>query len=489
MRREAESLVNKAVKRLMKEKILFIFILSAFLFQADSIEAQKRRPSPKSKTLTAREIAEKVMPSVVLIITQDENGNPISQGSGFVYKPGLVVSNLHVFERATKAIVKSVTTGEISKAVEVVGMNAQQDLCIIRVDNLKFRAITIGESQSVKTGDDIYVASNPKGLEGTFTKGIISRKREGVLFEEYGKDDKSYRLAKKYGLGETKLIQFDAAISPGSSGGVLLNTKAEVIGIVRSSLVAGQNLNFAIPIDQLLSLELKFKHAILLAGAVAFSDRQKAKLKGPVKSVMEKIVDSSYAKKTPVFNRYWEYDVYGNNIKYVSFEVSPNTVTLRTVLRSFDENGFVESFTILKDDEKGAVSMNVPFIKRIETKIGLRHFSGDFAGKIYVSEGLDHDAWIISEDDFLISFDPLGNLEQSRSISPVTQKTITFTFDYNQDGLLVRGDSGGLPNYRYLYRFDKQQNWIERKVQPWLPGIGWDEEGVYRYVVREIEYF
>ncbi|HLA95938.1 MAG TPA: S1C family serine protease, partial [Pyrinomonadaceae bacterium] len=149
----------------MKTKILFLAIL-AFLFHTNSIEAQKKRPVSKAKVLSSRQIAEKVMPSVVLIITQDENGNPISQGSGFVFKSGLVVSNLHVFERASNAIVKNVKTGEISKAVEVVGMNARQDICIIRIDNIKFPVIETGDSHAVKTGDDVYVASNPKGLEG-----------------------------------------------------------------------------------------------------------------------------------------------------------------------------------------------------------------------------------------------------------------------------------------------------------------------------------
>jgi len=161
----------------MKKSLVFLSIIFLFV-QFQSVVAQKRRPVPKPKTLSAREIASKVLPSLVLIITQDENGNSVSQGSGFVYKPGLVVSNLHVFERATNAIVKNVKTGEISKAVEVVGMNAQQDICVIRIDNVKFPAISLGDSQLVRTGDEIYVASNPRGLEGSFTKGIVSSVRE-----------------------------------------------------------------------------------------------------------------------------------------------------------------------------------------------------------------------------------------------------------------------------------------------------------------------
>ncbi len=247
-------------------KLKFIFAgLVLLLFQSNFVEAQKKRPAQTAKTLSAREIASKVLPSVVLIITQDENGNPISQGSGFVFSSGLVVSNLHVFERATNAIVKNVKTGEISKAIEVVGMNAKEDICVIRIDNAKFPVLPLGDSSSIQTGDEIYVASNPKGLEGSFTKGIVSSLRTDV-----------------------GLFQIDAAISPGSSGGVLLNQKAEAVGIIKSSLVSGQNLNFAIPINKLKTLPYKFKHSIQLAGACAYRDREKEKLVGLVKSVTER---------------------------------------------------------------------------------------------------------------------------------------------------------------------------------------------------------
>ena len=203
-------------------KVKFIFLCLILLpFQSNFVEAQKKRSIQTAKTLSARDIASKVLPSVVLIITQDENGNPISQGSGFVFGSGLVVSNLHVFERATNAIVKNVKTGEISKVIEVVGMNAKEDICVIRIDNTKFPTLSLGNSSSVETGDEIYVASNPKGLEGSFTKGIISSLRSDV-----------------------GLFQLDAAISPGSSGGVLLNQKAEAIGIIKKQRLSFPCLYF-----------------------------------------------------------------------------------------------------------------------------------------------------------------------------------------------------------------------------------------------------
>jgi S1-C subfamily serine protease len=303
----------------MKVKIIrFTLLIMILMLHLNFVEAQRKRPIQAAKTLSVREIANKVLPSVVLIITQDENGNPISQGSGFVFASGLVVSNLHVFERATNAIVKNVKTGEVSKAIEVVGMNAKEDICVIRIDSTKFPILSLGNSTSVEIGDEIYVASNPKGLEGSFTKGIISSLRSDV-----------------------GLFQIDAAISPGSSGGVLLNQKAEAVGIIKSSLVSGQNLNFAIPINKLKVLPHKFKHSIQLAGACAYTDRAKNKLKGFVKSVIEKsrfseVKNRRLIETEPVINSISKYDLDGNMAEFHQYSVEG--VFAWKYIYKYDEN-------------------------------------------------------------------------------------------------------------------------------------------------------
>src|SRR6266496_2884606 len=102
----------------MKMKISSLVLVILTIYTCNVTSQTKRPEAPKS-IYSAREIAAKVLPSVVLILTQDENGLIIAQGSGFVIGPGLVVTNLHVFERASSAIVKNVATGERSKAIEV----------------------------------------------------------------------------------------------------------------------------------------------------------------------------------------------------------------------------------------------------------------------------------------------------------------------------------------------------------------------------------
>jgi len=435
-------------------------MIAVLLFHAESAEAQKKRRAPKAKVLTSPEIAQKVMPSVVLIIAQDENGNPISQGSGFVYKPGLVVSNLHVFERATNAIVKNVKTGEISKAIEVVAMNARQDICVVRIANDKFPIISVGDSFAVKTGDDVYVASNPKGLEGSFTKGIVSSVREKDR-KDKGDDELLNWVKNKSGETDRTLFQIDAAISPGSSGGPLINSAGQAVGIVRSSVISGQNLNFAIPIDQLLTLEKKFNHPIILAGACAFNDRLKWKLKGLVKTVQERQVDERTGKERIRSIR--EFDRFGNNIRYVWY--GP-TRTIESK-REFDENGLIAS---------------LPFEDATKKKLGSRKFSGTL---------LNDDYFDLSDFvaiDSSSTFDSFGN--ETINVQQTDGGRSVTTFEYDPEGKLKKmlepvGDR--VYTSRMSYRLDNFGNWIEQITEiQYAPGADWDLRSRIR---REIEYF
>ena len=422
----------------MKTKIIFLFFLG-LLFQTNSVEAQKRRSVPKPKTLTARQIADKVLPSVVLIITQDENGNPISQGSGFVYKPGLVVSNLHVFERATNAIVKNVKTGEISKAAEVVAMNARQDICVIRITNTKFPVLSLGDSHAVRTGDDIYVASNPKGLEGSFTKGIVSSVRESERSNKG--DDEIIAWAKNFtDQTDRTLFQIDAAISPGSSGGAVVNTKGEVVGIVRSSLTSGQNLNFAIPIEQLKTISMKFNHPIQLAGACAYRAKDRDKLKGLVKSVTEKSTyktrkDGRIIETGPVTNSISIYDLEGNKIESHIYSVEGN-FAWKSIFK-YDENRLKTA--IIQEESNGQQKETTFSLDAgIHDKLYNRRFSGSI-GAIDKQGGMQ----VFDRDGNMVTWYVGGR---------------KFTYQYDSEGRAIQRATT-----RYRYKEDRNGNWIEQK--------------------------
>ena len=172
-----------------------------------------------------------VLNRVVMIITYDENHQPLSLGSGFfIGNDGEVATNYHVIEGASTAIVKLVAKNIEYDVISVLQKNILHDLAIIKVD-LKITPVTLGDDSLTSIGDRIFAIGNPVGFEGTVSDGIISGFR---------KIDEKYRL-----------IQITAPISPGSSGGPVVDQNGNVIGITSSTIKAAQNLNFAVPVKNL----------------------------------------------------------------------------------------------------------------------------------------------------------------------------------------------------------------------------------------------
>jgi len=177
-------------------------------------------------TQTAQQIVKKTFPSVVLLIMEDANGQPLSIGSGFFVSTGEIASNLHVIEGAARGYVKLIGENTIYDIEGITAIDPERDIVILKIATTGSHIITLGNSDLVQVGDVVYTIGNPQGLEGTFSQGIVSSIRE---------------------VGADKLIQITAPISPGSSGGPVLNVKGEVIGISAATFQGGQNLNFAIP--------------------------------------------------------------------------------------------------------------------------------------------------------------------------------------------------------------------------------------------------
>ena len=160
-----------------------------------------------------------------------------SQGSGFIFGDGLVMTNAHVINGSDQVIV-GLTSGEKVK-VKVIGQDFFTDLAVLKIEGKgPWPKAKLGDSSKIKVGDWAIAVGNPFGLENTVTLGIISNLKRNVT--QLGIYDK-----------KLELIQTDAAINPGNSGGPLLNSKGEVIGIntlIRSGPGAG--LSFAIPINK-----------------------------------------------------------------------------------------------------------------------------------------------------------------------------------------------------------------------------------------------
>ena len=189
----------------------------------------------QSTTLqTPQEIAKKALESTVYLAVERTSGKKV-QGSGFFVRPGYVATNYHVIVGAAKVRVNLVGRETTYSTQGIVATDEQHDLALIKVADFNSSSLPLGNSDTVQTGETVYVVGNPQGLEGTFSKGIVS----GIRRE-----------------GTNIWIQIDAPISPGSSGGAVLNGSGQVIGIATAGHRGedAQNLNFAVPSNYLKAL-------------------------------------------------------------------------------------------------------------------------------------------------------------------------------------------------------------------------------------------
>jgi S1-C subfamily serine protease len=175
------------------------------------------------------EIAKGANGAIVTIVMANDD-KPIALGTGFLVRPdGVIVTNYHVIATGNVAVVKFVD-GTVSPVDGVLAADKVRDLAIVKIHGRTFRTLTLGNSDQIQVGEEVVAIGNPLGLELSVSNGILS----GVRRDE-----------KEGG----KLLQVTAPISHGSSGGPLFNMFGEVIGINAMFLEGGENLNFAIPVN------------------------------------------------------------------------------------------------------------------------------------------------------------------------------------------------------------------------------------------------
>ncbi len=190
-------------------------------------------------------VVEKVSPTVVNIDVQrwltgrNRNYQPLAQevrgnGSGFIFTPdGYILTNSHVVHDASKIMV-TLSDGRSYNA-EMIGEDPDTDVAVIRIHAPNLVAARLGNSQSLRVGQLAIAIGHPYGFQTTVTTGVISalgrsfKSRSGKLIEN--------------------IIQTDAALNPGNSGGPLVTSHGEVIGINTAIVMAAQGICFAIPIN------------------------------------------------------------------------------------------------------------------------------------------------------------------------------------------------------------------------------------------------
>ena len=183
-------------------------------------------------------LIKRIKPSTVIIFAYDDKGEFLKLGSGFfISQNGDVVTNYHVIQGASSAEIK--TADEKTYPITyIVAGDEQNDIIRLSVNIPSQYVYPLSLSKTIpEVGERIIVYGSPLGLENTVSDGIVSAIRD---IPDYG-----------------RIIQITAPISPGSSGSPVLNMQGEVIGIATFQMVEGQNLNFAVPSEKIVNLNLK----------------------------------------------------------------------------------------------------------------------------------------------------------------------------------------------------------------------------------------
>lgn len=217
-------MVGKCRQGALRERTM-IKGLSLILLFPVVVAAQSVAPT---KDIPA--IARAANGSIVSIVMSDMAGRPVSQGSGFIVSAeGLIITNYHVISEGSSAVAR-LPDGTRYAVDGVVRFDKARDVAVIKAHGQNFRKLTLANSDRVQVGEEVVAIGNPLALDSTVSNGIVSGMRPA-------RDDGG------------KLLQITAPISSGSSGGPLFNMAGGVIGITTMYLSGGENLNFAIPIN------------------------------------------------------------------------------------------------------------------------------------------------------------------------------------------------------------------------------------------------
>ena len=206
---------------------------------------------PSGQLLTAQEIYQQVLPSVVCV--QADHGSSYNVGSGVILtSDGYIVTNYHVIEECSALEVMLLTTQRVYDAV-LIGYDEELDLAVLKVEAEDLTPARLADSDRLQVGDQVYAIGNPMGyLYGTMTDGIVSSLAREVEVDSH----------------DMTLIQTSAALNSGNSGGALVDAYGQVVGITSAKItgvtddVVTEGIGLAIPITD----SLPFLNYIIQTG-------------------------------------------------------------------------------------------------------------------------------------------------------------------------------------------------------------------------------
>ena len=202
-------------------------------------------PNPRAQTatpppLSGEQVVERVSPSAVSIFVGKGDGHLAGVASGVIVRSdGVILTANHVIKGMREVQVR-LKSGEIYDHVELIASDERRDVAALRIAAAGLPVLPPGNSANVPSGATVFVVSNAVGLPWTASSGILSATR---MADEVVGAGSGYRI-----------LQFTAPLAPGSSGGVLVDADARMLGIVVGTFSIGQNVNFAVPIDSIAGL-------------------------------------------------------------------------------------------------------------------------------------------------------------------------------------------------------------------------------------------
>ena len=182
------------------------------------------------------DVAEAVIPSTVLIESIGEETGGYGTGF-FVREDGYIATNYHVIEGADTVWV-TLSAGQVMEA-EVVGYAQADDIAVLKIHGKNYPAVAVGDSDALRVGETLVAIGHPGGIEApwTTTHGIVSALNREVTVNTATV------------IYDVTMIQTDAALNPGNSGGPICNLNGEVIGIVSRKLIDSEGISLALPIN------------------------------------------------------------------------------------------------------------------------------------------------------------------------------------------------------------------------------------------------